>query len=310
MTVPAQAQPSLSGAHGNVIVDSTVLDNLGPAPTLPGMLRPRIFGEPRGQLLYPNASEYGDRIVLQPPQGRLAARDGTRTDFDGGSQFLVPPRAAATGMSEPTPFVLNPPVSVQRSTVRPVAEGPPRLIAPAGTAPRPSAKPDIDPPPPPQPARDDMPAESQPADREMAAETQGRPAEMTPQPAATETRTAMISPPPSAPDSGAASLPDRLTIGFNAEESNLSAATEEQLAVLAEGLKAAPENRYVILNSYASGGEEGARMARRVSLTRGLAVRKFLIEEGVSSTRIEVKALGNNVDGGPPDRVDAILSSR
>ena len=44
--------------------------------------------------------------------------------------------------------------------------------------------------------------------------------------------------------------------------------------------------------------------ARRLSLSRALQVRSYLIDQGVRSTRIDVRALGANVPSGPADRVD------
>ena len=60
------------------------------------------------------------------------------------------------------------------------------------------------------------------------------------------------------------------------------------------------------LFAYAGGGEDQGNRARRMSLSRALAVRTYLINEGVRSTRMDVRALGNNVDGEPADRVDIL----
>ncbi len=49
---------------------------------------------------------------------------------------------------------------------------------------------------------------------------------------------------------------------------------------------------------------------RRLSLRRGLAVRKFLVEQGVLQSRIDVRALGGTKDSGPTERVDILLSNR
>ncbi len=66
----------------------------------------------------------------------------------------------------------------------------------------------------------------------------------------------------------------------------------------------------VQLLAYAAGDEENASKARRLSLSRALAVRSFLIDQGVRSTRIEVRALGNKVPDGSPDRVDIVGQKR
>jgi len=61
--------------------------------------------------------------------------------------------------------------------------------------------------------------------------------------------------------------------------------------------------------AYAGGGGDASK-ARRLSLSRALAVRTYLIEQGIGSTRIDVRALGNAAEGGPPDRVDLLMLSR
>jgi outer membrane protein OmpA-like peptidoglycan-associated protein len=70
------------------------------------------------------------------------------------------------------------------------------------------------------------------------------------------------------------------------------------------------ENARLQLIAYASGGDEAGSQARRLSLSRALAVRSYLIDQGVRSTRVDVRALGNKVPEGPPDRVDVLLVRR
>ncbi|MEJ0067668.1 MAG: OmpA family protein [Pseudomonadota bacterium] len=60
------------------------------------------------------------------------------------------------------------------------------------------------------------------------------------------------------------------------------------------------------LLAYADGTPESESQARRLSLSRALAVRSFLIEQGIRSTRVNVQALGIKTAGGPADRVDAM----
>jgi outer membrane protein OmpA-like peptidoglycan-associated protein len=70
------------------------------------------------------------------------------------------------------------------------------------------------------------------------------------------------------------------------------------------------ENARLQLVAYAAGTEDASSQARRLSLSRALAVRSYLIEHGVRSTRMDVRALGNKVPEGPPDRVDVMLVRR
>lgn len=58
---------------------------------------------------------------------------------------------------------------------------------------------------------------------------------------------------------------------------------------------------------FASGTAETNRESRRLSLERALAVRSYLIDQGVRRTRIDVRALGPTASDGPSDRVDLLL---
>ncbi|HEX9461478.1 MAG TPA: OmpA family protein [Alphaproteobacteria bacterium] len=62
--------------------------------------------------------------------------------------------------------------------------------------------------------------------------------------------------------------------------------------------------------AYATGGDEAGSQARRLSLSRALAVRSYLIDQGIRSTRMDVRALGNRSPEGPADRVDVVMVRR
>ncbi len=61
----------------------------------------------------------------------------------------------------------------------------------------------------------------------------------------------------------------------------------------------------------AYGGQKGDKSSdsRRLSLKRALIIRQILIDGGVPSERIDVRAMGGVDDDGPPDRVDVFLKS-
>ena len=80
-----------------------------------------------------------------------------------------------------------------------------------------------------------------------------------------------------------------------------------KLTLLAEQLLAS-DTLQVQVKAYAGDSDGGASAARRLSLSRALAVRAFLIDKGVRSTRIELRAPGYRPDGGPPERVDVYLA--
>jgi outer membrane protein OmpA-like peptidoglycan-associated protein len=97
----------------------------------------------------------------------------------------------------------------------------------------------------------------------------------------------------------------QLRIVFAADSSDIPDKAKAELDTLAQKLNA-DENLRVQLLAYASGAADQASQARRISLSRALAVRSYLIKQGVRSTRMDVRALGNNVKDSPQDRVDII----
>lgn len=94
-----------------------------------------------------------------------------------------------------------------------------------------------------------------------------------------------------------------LRLAFQTGSAELSGEARARLAQLAEDMKEDPRRRIQLL-AYAEANEDQASHARRLSLSRALSVRAFLIDEGIRSTRIDVRALGNTFEEGPPDRVD------
>ncbi len=66
----------------------------------------------------------------------------------------------------------------------------------------------------------------------------------------------------------------------------------------------------VELKAYARGNAATVSQARRLSLSRALAIRSYLIKHGTKATRIDVRALGSKVPDGAPNRVDLLLFTR
>jgi outer membrane protein OmpA-like peptidoglycan-associated protein len=102
-----------------------------------------------------------------------------------------------------------------------------------------------------------------------------------------------------------ASREGQLRIVFSQGSAEIPDKMKGELDALAQKLNA-DENLRVQLLAYASGTDDEASQARRISLSRALAVRSYLIKQGVRSTRMDVRALGNNVKDSPQDRVDII----
>ncbi|MBF0354129.1 MAG: OmpA family protein [Alphaproteobacteria bacterium] len=90
---------------------------------------------------------------------------------------------------------------------------------------------------------------------------------------------------------GATRIPDSNLVDLKALAGRMSKDDEMRLQLLA----------------YAEGTDANASKARRLSLSRALSVRSYLIDQGVRSTRIDVRALGNKAGSGPSERVDVML---
>ena len=89
---------------------------------------------------------------------------------------------------------------------------------------------------------------------------------------------------------------------FGANRSELNAGTEAAIRSFARPLRDTAQAIQVL--AYAAGSPEDPSTPRRLSLARALAARAVLINEGIASTRIYVRALGPAAGDGPPDRVD------
>ena len=81
---------------------------------------------------------------------------------------------------------------------------------------------------------------------------------------------------------------------FAPSATGLTAKNKEDLEEVAKTVRA--DNRLAIrLISYAKNPELSSSKARRISLSRALTIRDFLLKQGIPSSKIEVHALGNRV---------------
>jgi len=98
-------------------------------------------------------------------------------------------------------------------------------------------------------------------------------------------------------------------IEFGGTATKIPDDAKTRLLVLAEGVRDKADVRLQLM-AYAGGEDLSASKARRMSLSRALSVRSFLIENGVRSTRIDVRALGNKTSEKPANRVDVNIANR
>ena len=94
-----------------------------------------------------------------------------------------------------------------------------------------------------------------------------------------------------------------VNVVFTPGGSELSSRARKSLDLIATELNSNKDIRMQLM-AYAGENKMAASKARRLSLSRALAVRSYLIEKGIWGTRIDVRALGNKVSSGLPNRVD------
>ncbi len=93
-------------------------------------------------------------------------------------------------------------------------------------------------------------------------------------------------------------------ISFDKGSDQLDRSAVTSLEKLVEILKVYRNPRITLVAYSSVDGFIAPRKARRLSLNRALAIRDFLSDHGISSTRVDVKPMGGNVPSGDMDRVD------
>lgn len=295
-----------------VRVDRSVIDALGPAPRhggpplgTPGVIEPpapRQARQPRTQRApaRQQARQQAPRPAAPPA---VAAAPATAPVPPPAAIAAAPAATAPAATPGPRPLapsMLPAPAAAPQATA-PAASPPAAAPAPA-PAPAPAAAPVAQRPPPPAPAPAPAPAAA-PAAAPVAVPAPAPPvAAPAPPPAPAPVAAAVAT--AARPGAAAASL----RVGFGSAETELSPADRQRVLGFASSLPDDDGVR-VTVNAYASGTADDPSRARRTSLSRALAVRAALMEAGVRSTRIDVRALGLAAGDGPADRVDLLAGS-
>jgi outer membrane protein OmpA-like peptidoglycan-associated protein len=330
---PATAQ-SIAGGKPDVVVDNSVLEQLGPAPDLPGMLLRRTGLETQKIVLVPpkslarngkshetpqkpaSVSEAGGIVHLHPIKCHCSHRSAkhpstaVKESSDAPTDLTKPVSSAITSETLQAPIkksksksVVTPPTGPispvaasnnnNNNNVSPIT---PASNTPPATAP-------VTP-----PASNPSPPSSVVAAAPAAATPPTAPPPVTGN--ASAPQQLALTAQPLVPEPAPAQTQDALSsLSFEKESARLPDGARDILAHLASRMTD-DATLEVQLLAYAAGSEENASKARRLSLSRALAVRTFLIDQGVRSTRIEVRALGNKVPDGSADRVDIVVQKR
>lgn len=321
-TAPAWAQTVTSPyiePNPNVTVDLSVLDGYGspasaPRAPRPGVTAPGSYAAPGytapgqstgaaqgipGFLVRPDAPRY----AAPPPevQALIQGRSGSAPPARSQAQPQAQPRSQT---SAPTPVRrAEPEQTASAPAAAPATSQEPRQQPRASTSSA-NGAPAVPPPPSvPEPSRTAAAAPPPPP----PALPRSEPAQPVSAPAvaATSGSAPSAAPTPSAQSAGG----DTTRIAFSSGQSQLPSDAASKLDPVVARLKQDDQLR-VQLMAYADGDQDGANKARRLSLSRALAVRAYLIDNEIASTRMDVRALGNRADEGPADRVDLVVINR
>ncbi|MHB1205600.1 MAG: OmpA family protein [Rhodospirillaceae bacterium] len=234
-----------------------------------------------------------------PPATTPAAAPPAAKSSLPATTAAAPPAPAPKAAAPAAPPAAAPPAPKQTQ----VAGAPP---APAPTAPAAAAQQprSLLTPPPATAAAAPAPAKAEPPKVDLPkVETPKAPGAKTAE-APAETKLAALPPPAKTPQE-----PDTFTIAFKIGGADLPGDATAGVKALAARMTKDPTAR-IQLVAYASDPDKSISRSRRLSLERAVNVRKVLLAAGVESTRIDIRALGEQSGNGAPDRVDAITVKR
>ncbi len=254
---------------------------MAPAPVQPVTEKPVAAPEPPPQPAQPTP-----KPAEPEPKPKVAAAPAPSQP--AGAPVPSPLTQELTQKLAPAPA----PAPAATQEAKAAAEPPPSPAPPA--EPEPPAEATLQPASPPPKLE---PKQEPPATVEAEPEPPPPPAKSLTEKPAAETQTAALPP--------AGALVEQVRVLFQEGSAVLSEAAKGQLTGVAALLEANASARVQLL-AYAKATAKSPSRARRLSLSRALAVRAFLIEQGVRSTRMDVRALGDKAPDGPVDRVDVL----
>ena len=356
----AAAQYSISP---NVIVDESVLDELGPQPNLPGMMREgdnyyrspphnsgpgyrqgapkRLLPAPRNmpqsqvtaprQLLRLAPSSRAKLRQSVVPRRKMAKGPGVlgqikQSEVDNLGRSPAPPpttptivrKEAAPPPRVPVPLVSKAdrsslivpalPNSVEPPSKTPQVVVPPTTASGARVPPLPAISPPATPKVTVPPAPPIAPSSSQRAALPRATApsvSSGVPSSprVAPPQGGKAMQPQIASLPANLPPASVGPDGHKVTINFAKGVTDMPPGTAPFLSDLIKKMKSNQTMR-LQLRGYAGSTKGSPSQARRISLFRALSVRTYLMKQGIRSTRMDVRALGNKVKEGTLDRVD------
>jgi len=271
------------------------------------------------------------KIALAAPRAekRAVAKHAAPKKVVPAAVVEKPTSSLPTPVPAPAPMEEKPPVTAPVTAEPPVETASPPTETQTAAVPQQAPAPAVEAtpapvPPAPEPAQIETmkapaPAVAAPTTMEAPAAPPApvaMPAPVEPPPAQTAapepppTTVAAVTPPPAAipapPVEKSAAMPSSATVAlaFDSGDARLNEAHRALLKSIVARLNENADDSVQLL-AYAQA--DNRSKARRLSLSRALAVRSYLLSQDIRNTRIEVRALGDQVPAGKPDRVDVIL---
>lgn len=323
---PASAQQRIGNTTSpNVIVDYSVLDQMGRSPNIADVLGGGRLAAPAArspyttrELKFPIVSGRSQnalpgQIKLRPPSAARTAAPRQQPRRLATPTAPKRPATATTRRATPTPLRPPPPPSIASVPAnKPLAAPTPPSTPTAPEAPSiAKAAAPVPPPVPSLPPAAPAVTEAPKSPGVVSESITPPPAPALPSKAANSAGTAVAALPPTAPiqSKDKLSVGSSLRVAFASGSAKLDPPAETDLKRVAEALKGDDALRIQLL-AYAGSTGNSASQARRLSLSRALAARSSLINQGIKSARIDVRALGDQAAGGPPDRIDIIVTKR
>ena len=307
-TASAQETVYIGGGNPSVTVDMGVLEQLGQPPTVPGLLLPTVpqpvdvapLRFPSQPPTFPTTSSGNRPVVLVPPPQTYKPTQPIPTP-----QIVAPATPMVPPAPPPTPEIaITAPVTIEPTLGMATDDEEAVIVEETVEVTAPVAPPPA-PPSPPEPEISAPTVPSAPSAIPAAPTAPALPVVTeTPVPAPPAPQTATADPMAGGTDEKGTAI-----LLFDRDAMELSDIAKAIIRDVAEQLNSDDTKRLQLL-AYAGAAADDTSKARRLSLSRALAVRSELIALGVRSTRIDVRALGNKADGGPADRVDLILADR
>lgn len=257
------------------------------------------------------AAEKAAKEAQKAAEAKKAADAKAAEDMRKAAEAKAVADAKAAAAAKAAPAKVTPPMPQAPAQIAPPPPPPaPATINVAPPPPPPAASAaNVPPPPPPPPPAANVPPPPPPAATAPAAKAD-EPAIAMPvvnAPAAPSGESAAVAATTQAIAEKPASIP-ALTIAFKSTETTVPLSMKDEITKLAKQLIQNPNQR-VTLVAYAAAIGDQVSTARRISLSRALSVRAYLIDAGVNNLRINVQAEGDKNPGGDPDRVDMIVQT-